>query len=72
VRIAAPTPAAVAAVLGDLRDLIIKGEFVRTPDENACRFCEYVAACGGEVNRQSEAKQPDSHLAAYRRLAAHV
>lgn len=72
VRIPAPARAAVAAVLGDLRDLIIKGQFIRTQNEDDCRFCDYVAACGGEVNRQAEYKILDSKLAAYRRLAAHV
>lgn len=72
VRIEAPARADIAAVLGDLRDLIIKGQFIRTPDEGACRWCDYVAACGREVNRQSETKQPDAHLEDYRRLVAHV
>jgi ATP-dependent helicase/nuclease subunit B len=72
VRIEAPARMAIAAVLGDLRDLIIEGQFIHTPDEDACRYCDYVAACGGKVTRQSEKKQPDEHLAAYRRLAAHV
>lgn len=70
--IPAPAQAAIAAVLGDLRDLIIKGQFIRTPDQDDCRFCDYVAACGGEVNRQAGEKQPDPKLAAYRRLIAHV
>jgi ATP-dependent helicase/DNAse subunit B len=72
VRIATPARAEIAAVLGDLRDVIINGQFVRTPDKRSCRFCDYVAVCGGEVNRQSERKQSDSHLEAYRRLAAYV
>ena len=72
VTIPAPAKAAIAAVLGDLRDLIIKGQFIRTPDEGNCRFCDYVAACGGEANRQAGEKLPDSKLEAYRRLAAHV
>jgi ATP-dependent helicase/nuclease subunit B len=72
VRIATPARAAIAAILGDLRDLIILGQFVRTPDQNTCRFCDYVAACGGVVNQQAENKQPDTRLAAYRRLSAHV
>ena len=72
VRIAAPALAAIAAVLSDLSDLIILGQFVRTPDQNNCKFCDYVAACGGVVNRQAKNKQPDPRLAAYRRLSAHV
>jgi RecB family exonuclease len=72
VSIPAPAKVTIAAVLGDLRDLIIKGQFIRTPDEDDCRFCDYVAACGGEVNRQAGEKLPDSKLGAYRRLGAHV
>jgi hypothetical protein len=70
--IPAPTQKAVAAVLGDLRDLIISGQFIRTQDHNDCRFCDYVAACGGSVNQQAQNKQDDSKLEVYRRLAAHV
>jgi ATP-dependent helicase/nuclease subunit B len=68
-----PTPAndAIAAVLADLRDLIIKGQFVRTSDQNDCKFCSYIAACGGEVNRQAAGKLPDPKLEAYRRLLTH-
>jgi RecB family exonuclease len=72
VPISAPTKAAVAEVLGDLRDLIIKGQFIRTPEEGNCRFCDYVAACGGETNRQAREKLPDSKVDAFRRLADHV
>lgn len=73
-RVKIPTPAkdAIAAVLGDLRDLIIKGQFIRTSDQDDCKFCSYVAACGGEVNRQAGEKLPDLKLGAYRRLIAHV
>jgi ATP-dependent helicase/nuclease subunit B len=72
VPISAPTKAAIAEVLGDLRDLIIKGQFLRTPEEGNCRFCDYVAACGGETNRQAREKLPDSKVDAFRRLADHV
>ena len=72
VAIPAPSAVDIAAVLKDLRDVIAKGLFVRTPDANDCRFCDYVAACGGKVNRQAGEKLPDSKLGAYRRLAAHV
>ena len=72
VSIAAPESASIAAVLKDLRDLIIKGKFIRTPNQNDCRFCDYVSACGGKVNRQAEEKLPDSKLSAYRRLVGHV
>ena len=69
VKIPAPTRAAIAAVLGDLRDLIVKGQFIRTADEDNCRFCDYAVVCGGDVNRQAAEKLPDSKLASYRRLA---
>jgi ATP-dependent helicase/nuclease subunit B len=72
VRIPAPPKAAIAAVLGDLRDLVIKGQFIRTTDENNCRFCDYVAACGAETNRQAGEKLSDSNVGAFRRLAAHA
>lgn len=72
VSIQSPANVAIAGILGDLRDLIIKGQFIRTPDENNCRFCDYAAACGGEVNRQAEQKLPDSKLGAYRRMTEHV
>lgn len=73
-RVIIPTPANVdiAAVLGHLRDLIRAGQFIRTPDVNDCKFCNYVAACGGEVNRQAGEKLADPKLDAYRRLIAHV
>jgi CRISPR/Cas system-associated exonuclease Cas4 (RecB family) len=72
VNIPSPARSSIAAVLGDLRDLIIKGEFIRAADGNACRFCDYSAACRGEVNRQAAEKLADSKLEAYRRLKAHV
>ena len=72
VSIPAPAKAAIAAVLGDLRELIIKGQFIRTSEEGNCKFCDYIAACGGEVNRQAGEKLPDSKLEAYRRLTTHA
>ncbi|WP_348263254.1 PD-(D/E)XK nuclease family protein [Telmatobacter sp. DSM 110680] len=72
VRIPAPTKAAIAAVIGDLRDLIIKGEFVRTPDQDNCTYCDYAAACGEKNNLQAKNKQLDSKLEVYRKLTAHV
>jgi ATP-dependent helicase/nuclease subunit B len=72
VAIPAPTQKAVAAVLGDLRDVIISGQFIRTQDDNNCKYCDFVAACGGSVNRQAQIKQPDSKLEIYRRLTSHV
>jgi hypothetical protein len=71
VTIPAPARTAIAAVLGDLRDLIIKGQFLHTSDENNCRFCGYVAACGGAVYQQAAKKLHDPKLDAYRRLLEH-
>ena len=56
VRIPAPTQAAIAGVLGDLRELIVQGSFVHAPDEDDCKFCDYAAACGEDVHEQAEAK----------------
>jgi RecB family exonuclease len=72
VSFATPATATIVTVLGDLRDLIVKGEFIRTPNANDCKFCDYVVVCGGDVNSQAGQKLPDSKLGAYRRLAAHV
>ncbi len=72
VRISAPSREAVSAVLRDLRDLILNGQFVRTPDKSDCRYCDYAQACGEEMNQQAGGKMSDSKLDAYRRLAAHV
>jgi ATP-dependent helicase/nuclease subunit B len=72
VRIPAPKPEDMAAVLGDLRELIVKGAFVHAPDERDCKFCDYKAACTSDVNVQAEGKLADAKLNAYGRLAAHV
>jgi RecB family exonuclease len=71
VLIPAPTPAALAAVLADLRELIVNGVFVHAPNEGDCKFCDFKAACANEVHAQAEAKLTDPALAAYRRLGAH-
>jgi RecB family exonuclease len=72
VTIAAPTLAQTAAVLGDLRELIVAGAFVHAADEKACKWCDYEAACGGGVHAQAQGKLQDSKLIALGRLAAHV
>jgi len=69
--IPAPTKEAIALVLGDLRELITNGQFIRTQNADNCRFCEYVAACGGVTNQQAEAKITDASLDAFRRLTSH-
>lgn len=71
VRIPAPTQASIVAVLSDLRDVILTGQFTRTPDESNCRFCDYVAACGPQANLQAGRKAADARFQAFGRLAAH-
>jgi hypothetical protein len=70
--IPAPAKDAIASVLGDLRDLIITGQFLRTGDAGDCRYCDYVAACSGKVNDQAKAKLADDALETSRRLHRHV
>jgi ATP-dependent helicase/nuclease subunit B len=72
IRIPAPKPQDMAAVLGDLRELLVKGAFVHTPDDRDCKFCDYKPACTSDVNVQAKAKLADAKLNAYGRLAAHV
>jgi ATP-dependent helicase/nuclease subunit B len=72
VRIAAPTPAQTAAVLADLRELIVKGAFVHAPDERACKWCDFAGACDVREQDQAAGKLEDPKLKAYGRLAAHV
>jgi ATP-dependent helicase/nuclease subunit B len=72
VRIEAPQPTAIAQVLGDLRELIVQGGFVHSPKKDDCKFCDYTAACGADVNRQAGAKLQDSTLKAYGSLGSHV
>ena len=71
VPIAAPPLATTAAVLADLRALILAGGFVHATDEGSCRFCEYKVACGRGVHEQAERKAGDPALAALGRLSAH-
>ena len=72
VHIPAPSLAQTAAVLADLRSLIVDGAFVHAADEAACKWCDYEAACGGAVNGQSKGKLGDAKLKAFGRLAAHA
>ncbi|MEO7244447.1 MAG: PD-(D/E)XK nuclease family protein, partial [Rubrivivax sp.] len=71
VRIATPTRAAIAEVLGDLRAVILSGQFTRTPDERNCTFCDYVAVCGAQANAQADTKLADARFPAFARLAVH-
>jgi RecB family exonuclease len=70
-RIAQPTLQQTAAVLGDLRELIMKGAFVHAPNENDCTWCDFSGACGSAVHHQAELKMQDSKLKAYTRLGEH-
>jgi RecB family exonuclease len=72
VRIEAPALAAVGAVLTDLRQVIASGHFTRTRDEDDCRYCEFVAACGGRANAQAAAKLADAKSDAFKRLMNHA
>jgi ATP-dependent helicase/nuclease subunit B len=72
VRIDAPSHAAIAGVLGDLRDLILTGSFVHSAKKEDCKFCDYIAACDQSLEGRAEGKLAHSHLAVYGRLGAHV
>jgi ATP-dependent helicase/nuclease subunit B len=72
VKIAAPSRAEIASVLGDLRELIVQGAFVHAHDEKACKFCDYESVCGGGVHGQAEGKLADAKLKGFGRLVAHV
>jgi ATP-dependent helicase/nuclease subunit B len=70
--IAAPSLSQTAAVLGELRKLIVKGSFIHAADVKACKWCDYEAACGDGVHEQAQGKLGDAKLKAFGRLAAHV
>lgn len=70
-RILTPSIASVAAVLGDLREVIASGLFVHAPDDEACKWCDYGHACGKDAAARGKAKLSDPRLAPFVRLAAH-
>lgn len=72
VRIEAPALASVGAVLADLREVITSGHFIRTKNEDDCRYCDFVAACGDRANAQAKIKLADAKGDAFRRLANHA
>ncbi|MBA2305387.1 MAG: PD-(D/E)XK nuclease family protein [Acidobacteria bacterium] len=72
VPIASPTRHQTAAVLADLRELIVSGAFVHAPDDDGCKWCDYESACGGNMHGQAEGKLGDSKLKAYGSLATHA
>ncbi len=63
--------ATVAAVLGDLREVIASGLFVHAPDESGCKFCDYGPACGQDAHARASAKLVDPRLAPFVRLSEH-
>jgi ATP-dependent helicase/DNAse subunit B len=69
--IPAPTLSQTAAVLADLRALIVNGTFLHTPNEKDCTYCDCRAACPAGVNAQAAAKLADTKLQAYERLTSH-
>lgn len=70
-RFAAPAPEDLAAVLTDIREVIVDGLFVHTPREDSCKFCDYGPACGAQPFERAGAKQ-DERLMPWRRLASRV
>ena len=70
-RMPAPSRASTVEVMAALRDVILAGQFIRTPDEDKCRYCTYVGACGAQTNEQAKAKVEDGLFPAFKRLAAH-
>jgi ATP-dependent helicase/nuclease subunit B len=70
--IAAPSRAALGAVLGDLRQVIASGLFVHARDmESACKWCDYGQACGRDAAARAGAKLADPALAPCVRLEGH-
>jgi ATP-dependent helicase/nuclease subunit B len=72
-RIAAPSAAALGAVLSDLRDVIASGAFIHARDDRACKFCRHGYACGQDARQRADAKidHADAALGAYIRLGRH-
>ena len=69
--IAAPSLAQTAAVLGDLRELIVDGAFVHAADEKACKWCDYDGRVRRRRSRAGRRQAADAKLNAFGRLAAH-
>jgi RecB family exonuclease len=69
--ISAPSLAQTAAVLADLRALVAGGAFVHAANKDACKWCDYEAACSGGAHSQAEAKLQDAKLLAFGRLTGH-
>jgi RecB family exonuclease len=72
-RIPAPSRAAIAAVLADLRATIRAGAFAHAVKEGDCRFCDYSKACDRSLDaRGAEGKLNDATLLVYRRLGTYA
>ncbi len=73
VHIAAPSRAATAGVLSDLRDVIASGIFIHSQDRDSdCKFCDFGRACGKDAHERAKEKAGESVLGPYRRLAGHA
>jgi ATP-dependent helicase/nuclease subunit B len=72
VRIETRSTAAIAALLGDLRDVVASGTFVHAPRKQDCRFCDYSAACDQSLEGRAAGKLSDHRLHPYGRLLAHA
>jgi PD-(D/E)XK nuclease superfamily protein len=66
-----PSKAMTTAVLSDLRQVIAAGTFIRTSNEQICKWCDFTNACGAKASQKAATKQDDPKLDAYRRLVAH-
>jgi RecB family exonuclease len=68
----APSKAALAGVLSDLREVIASGTFLHATSEEACRFCDLGQACGAsDALDRVATKLEHRRLEAKRRLQAH-
>jgi hypothetical protein len=64
----------LAAVLGDLFDVLAAGAFVHAENERDCRYCDFGAACGSDAfahGRRKIANPANVVLDPFRRLGAH-
>ena len=68
----APSKAALAGVLSDLREVIASGTFVHATSKEACRFCDLGQACGAsDALGRVATKLENGRLEAKRRLQTH-
>lgn len=70
--IPAPSKAALARVLEDLRDVIASGAFAHARDHGDCRFCDMAPACGAPASvDRVEVKVLDKVMESRVRLGGH-